>query len=398
MPQVRFDTQAIDPGALGPFCHRLLEAVGVRSNDAQLVADTLVEANLRGTDSHGVARLPHYLRRIQQGSINPRPEVVARRLSDSCARVDGDNGLGQVVMQRATREAIALASQSGAGWASVAGSSHCGALAYYGLQIADAGMVGLVFSHVDSMVLPFGAREPFCGTNPICITAPREASGAAQLASGALCLDMATSKVPWNTVANAASEGVPIESGWAVDAEGRDTSDANRVSALCPFGSYKGSGLGLMIDVLCAMLSDAPFGPDIPAMYGDLSEARQLGGMVVAIDIGRFVPLERFHRRVADLIQRWTALPPSEPGGRVLFPGQPELEHRERRLREGIPLGHHLLRELADLARQHGIGPLFDQLVPACTRPAAPHIRSGSMQTVLAPPGNADETVTERAG
>lgn len=281
-------------------------------------------------------------------------------LSDSCARVHGDNGLGQIVMQRATVEAIALASRSGAGWVSVAGSSHCGALAYFGLQIADAGMIGWVFSHVDSMVLPFGARSPFCGTNPVCITAPREAAGAGRLPSGALCLDMATSKVPWNTIANAALEHVPIESGWAVDAEGRDTTDAHRVSALYPFGGYKGSGLGLMIDVLCATLSDAPIGPDIPAMYGDLAEPRQLGGLVGAIDVGRFVPLERFHRRVADLIQRWTALPPSEPGGRVLFPGQPELEHRERRLREGIPLGKHLLAELAELAHRHGIDPLFD--------------------------------------
>jgi len=381
MPQVRFDTQTVDASSLRAFCGRLLEAAGVRPDDAQLVADTLVEANLRGTDSHGVARLPHYLRRIQHGSVNPRPEVTVQTLSASCARVDGDNGLGQIVMQRATVEAIALAGQSGAGWVSVAGSSHCGALAYFGLQMADAGMVGLVFSHVDSMVLPFGAREPFCGTNPICITAPREASGAARLASGALCLDMATSKVPWNTIANASLEHVPIESGWAVDADGRDTTDASRVSALYPFGSYKGSGLGLMIDVLCAMLSDSPFGPDIPAMYGDLSEPRLLGGMVGAIDISRFVPLERFHRRVAELIQRWTALPPSEPGGQVLFPGQPELQRRERRLREGIPLGRNLLRELASLADQHGMSSMFDQLASALRRPTTadlPGVRGGT--------------------
>lgn len=396
MPQVRFDTHTIASGALKRLTINLLEGVGVRSRDAHLVADMLIEANLRGTDSHGVARLPHYMRRIEQGSINPRPELAVQRISDSCARVHGNNGLGQVAMQRATGEAIALAEQSGAGWVSVAGSSHCGALAYYGLQIADAGMIGLVFSHVDSMVLPHGARKPFCGTNPICLTAPREKSGAGQLGSGALCLDMATSKVPWNTVANAATEGVPIESGWAVDAKGRDTNDANLVSALYPFGSYKGSGLGLMIDVLCAVLSDSPFGPEIPAMYGDLSEPRRLGGLVGAIDIGRFVPLERFHRRIAEMIHLWTALPPSEPGGRVLFPGQPELEHREQRLREGIPLGHNLLRELESLAHQHGISPLFDQLIPSVARPGAPHLIPRDMQSVLESRGNEDEARVER--
>ena len=120
--------------------------------------------------------------------------------------------------------------------------------------------------------------------------------------------------------------------------------------SLYPFGAYKGSGLGLVIDVLCAMLSDSPFGPDIPKMYGDLGEPRRLGGMVGAIDIGRFVPLARFHARVAELIERWARCAPSEPGGRVLYPGEPELIERERRLREGIPLGLRLLGELEALA------------------------------------------------
>jgi ureidoglycolate dehydrogenase (NAD+) len=234
-------------------------------------------------------------------------------------------------------------------------SSHCGALALYGLEIADAGMIGLVFTHVDPMVLPFGASRPFCGTNPICITAPRAASGAGDVATGALCLDMATSKVPWNTVANAAMEGVPIERGWAVDAAGNDTIDAAAVASLYPVGEYKGSGLGLMIDVLCSMLGDSPYGPDIPKMYGDLAEPRQLGGLVGAIDIGRFTPLPQFHRRVSAMAERWCSLPAAEPGGRVLFPGQPELIEQEKRLREGIPVGRQLLQEFGDLASRYGV-------------------------------------------
>ena len=163
--------------------------------------------------------------------------------------------------------------QAGSAWVAVANSSHCGALAYYGLRIAEAGMIGLVFSHVDTMVLPHGSKEPFCGTNPLCITAPCAAAAPVIGRPGALCLDMATSKVPWNTVANAATEGVPIEADWAVDADGNGTTDAGAVASLHPFGAYKGSGLGLLIDVLSAMLSDSPFGPDIPKMYGDLSRA-----------------------------------------------------------------------------------------------------------------------------
>ena len=148
------------------------------------MADSLVEANLRGVDSHGVARLPHYLRRIQHGSINPRPKIRVEILGPAAARVDGDRGLGQLVMLTAAEQAIELARRAGSAWVAVANSSHCGALAYYGLRIAEAGMIGLVFTHVDPMVLPYGSREPFCGTNPICITAPRAADGSGDRADG----------------------------------------------------------------------------------------------------------------------------------------------------------------------------------------------------------------------
>jgi ureidoglycolate dehydrogenase (NAD+) len=352
----------------------LLVAAGVGDRDAQLVAESLVAANLRGIDSHGVARLPHYLRRIHRDSINPQPRIRTEVLAPAAASVDGDDGLGQLVMHRATLTAIELAQGSGAGWVAVSRSSHCGALAFYGLKIAEAGMIGLVFTHVDPMVLPHGSKKAFCGTNPICITAPRANGGGSDLPSGALCLDMATSKIPWNTVANAAMEGVPIEKGWAVDTEGHDTTDAAQVASLYPFGSYKGSGLGLMIDVLCAMLSNTPFGPDIPKMYGDLTQPRQLGGMVGAIDIGRFVSLPRFHARIAELIERWGALPPSEPEGRVLYPGEPELIERKRRLREGIPIGLQLLKEFDEVAGSYRLEKTASELLRPTDVPTGPHV------------------------
>lgn len=346
------ETKLVPHGALRDFCAALLRAAGLGDEDAFLVARSLVEANLRGIDSHGVARLPHYLARIAKGSINPRPNLTTTRAAPSLARVDGDHGLGQLVMHRAAQEAIALAREAGAGWVAVSNSTHCGALDYYGLPIAHAGMIGFVFTHVDPMVLPYGSKQPFCGTNPICITAPGEADQA-------LCLDMATSIVPWNQVTNAALEGATLAPGLAVDADGRDTTDPNAVTALYPFGLYKGSGLGLMVDVLCALLSGAPYGPDIPKMYGDLAQKRQLGGLVGAIDIRRFISLEQFHRRVSQLIQRWNALPAAEAGGQVLYPGQPEILAKEQRLRDGIPLPAHLVTTFDQLSQQNRLaGPL----------------------------------------
>ena len=362
MPQVCFDNIKVAPNHLKHFCCQLLNAAGLNEREAQIVAESLVDANLRGVDSHGVARLPHYLNRIEHGSIKARPKLRFEKLGESVGRVLGDQGLGQIVMDRATTEAIQLAKKAGSGWVSIANSSHCGALAYYGLKIADAGMIGFVFTHVDPMVLPFGAKTAFCGTNPICITAPRSSAGAGELATGALCLDMATSKVPWNTVANAAMEGVPIEPGWAVDSEGNETTDAQKVASLYPVGKYKGSGLGLLIDVLCSMLSNSPFGPNIPKMYGDPSEARMLGGFVGAIDIESFVALETFHSRVAEMILTWCGLPSVESDGFVLYPGQPELLEKEKRLKQGVPIGLSLLEKLKQLAAKYH---LSGQIEPA---------------------------------
>lgn len=351
MPQVATQSRFYPADLLRTMSSRLLQALRLDGPDAELVADSLVESNLRGIDSHGVARLTHYLNRIGHGSINPRPAMAFERLGPSVGRLGGDHALGQLVMWRATGHAIDLAREAGAGWVAVADSSHCGALSYYGLRLADAGMIGLVFTHVDPMVIPFGARQAFCGTNPICITAPH--------ADGEhLCLDMATSVVPWNTIQNAAIENVPIPDHWAVDAQGRATTDASRVKAVLPVGGYKGSGLGLLIDVLCSMLSGSPYGPDIPRMYGDLSQRRHLGGLVGAIDIARFGDVDHVRRRITELVTRWGQLAPAQPGGAVLYPGQPERLSREQRLVRGIPLGLKVVDELNAWAVRYDVPPL----------------------------------------
>jgi len=348
MPQIRVPSQRVEAEKLQEFSAELSRASGLRNDDADLVADSLVQASLRGIDSHGVARLPHYLRRIKAGSIKARPTITCEPRGPSAAVVDGDHGLGQLVMARATDEAISLASKTGAGWVAVKHSSHCGALAYYGLRAADANMIGLIFTHVDPMVVPYGACEPFCGTNPLCIAAPGPRDQT-------LCLDMATSITPWNSIMNAMTDQAPIPLGWGVDAAGQDTTDASKVTAVYPFGGFKGSGLGLLIDVLCAMLGGAPIGPDIPAMYGDLTERRMLGGLVGVIDIGRFVDPTEFRQRIGDLVQRWTTLPTVEGQDQVLFPGQPEIETSKQRLREGIPVSPGVLEELKQSAQQLGI-------------------------------------------
>lgn len=348
MQGINHDTVRVDADTLQSFCETVLVRQGLPSSDATQVARHLVMTNLRGTDSHGIARLPHYVRRLRAGSIRSRPDIRFERLGASIGRVDGGHGLGQLVMQRATEEASALARESGSGWVNVVNSSHCGALAPFGLWLADRDLIGIVLSHVDPMVLPFGAAAPFCGTNPICITAPGTEGRH-------LCLDMATSIAPWNVVANAAAEGVPIPQGWAVDESGRPTTDPGQVHALHAFGAHRGSGLGIMIDVLCSLLGGGPYGPDIPKMYGDLGQQRRLGGIVGAIHIAGFLPPDVFRTRATELMNRLGRLPPAEGNDRVRFPGEPELEITASRSRDGIPIGVGVLRELNDLARDCGM-------------------------------------------
>lgn len=351
LPQIQAPHIRLNHVHLNQFGAGLLRAAGLQEPAAQLVSDSLVESNLRGIDSHGLARLPHYLARIHTGSIENNPHINVQQLAPATSLIDGGNGLGQPVMFQAADEAVRLARQAGAGWAAVRNSSHCGALSYYGLRIAEAGMIGLVFTHVDSLVVPYGSSEPFCGTNPICITAP----GAKDKT---LCLDMSTSVAPWNSIRNAATEGVPIPTGWAVDVDGRETTDPTQAAAVHPVGEHKGSGLGIMIDVLCAMLTASPYGPNIPSMYGDLSQHRALGGLVGAIDVSRFLSADAFRQRIAQMIRGIGNLTPAHPDGRVLYPGEPEMLCRDDRLANGIPLGLGVIRELNRCARQYELEPL----------------------------------------
>jgi ureidoglycolate dehydrogenase (NAD+) len=354
MPQIQSESRTYRDDVLRKFVAALLKAADLRDADAELIADSLVEANLRGIDSHGTARIGHYLERLRRKSIKARPDIRFEKLAAATGRVHGDDGMGQLAMSRATDEAIALARDAGAGWVSVCRSSHCGMLAYYGLRIAEAGMVGFTFTHVESLVVPYASRQPFCGTNPICITAPGTNNRT-------LCLDMATSVVPWNTVKNASIEGVTMPQGWAVDGDGNDTTDPDAAAAVHAMGEYKGSGLGLMIDVLCAMLGGAPNGPDINPMYGDMDKPRLLGGLVGAIDISTFGDAQAFGDRIAQLAQRWNALPPIDDDNPVLYPGQPEITNKQHRLMHGIPIGVGVVKQFNELAAQYGLEPFDSQ-------------------------------------
>jgi ureidoglycolate dehydrogenase (NAD+) len=315
-----------------------LQALGVPPAQAEIVSNALIQTSLWGIDSHGIARLPHYLARIQAGSIEANPNIQVKESGPSIAQLKGGHGLGIVICDQAMQVAIRLAKQNGVGIVGISESSHCGAIGLYSRKAALAGLIGIAFTHSDAFVAPFGGKKKFLGTNPISIAFPR---GKGQ----PLCLDMATSAIPWNRVMNARRENQELPAGVAVDEEGSFTSDPHKATSLFPLGGedygYKGFGLALMVDILCGPLNGMPFGPNIPTMYGDLSQRRNLGSLTLAIDPERFAGGTTLAGTVFQITEALKQQP-----GTILFPGQPEYTREAQRREEGIPIDDELLKEM----------------------------------------------------
>jgi len=324
------------------FTAACLEKLGLASADARLVAETLVAANLRGVDSHGVVRLPHYATRLRNGSVKARPNITARRNGPSAAVVEGDAGMGQLVAARAMQEAISLARESGVGAVTARNSSHCGACAWFVEMAVREGMIGVALTHTDPIMVPPGMKRIFLGSNPIAFGAP----GARE----PVIIDMSTTHVAWGKVLVARQEGKSIPPDWGVDKDGKPTTDPHQVVGLAPTGGHKGYALAAMVEILCAQLAGVPFGLHVTKMYGELDKPRNLGHFMLALDLSRFTDPAAFRAQIAAFIGEAHA-----EGG--LAPGDPERMNAEKRRREGIELGS-ALDELNKLAAQLGVARL----------------------------------------
>ncbi|HET9977130.1 MAG TPA: Ldh family oxidoreductase [Burkholderiaceae bacterium] len=327
---VAANARRIGADALRTWGTRCLVAAGMTDADAAQLASSLVQTSLWGIDSHGIALLPHYLDRLANGTIKARPALVVRRTAAATAMIDADQGHGIVVAHRAMDEALALAHDNGVGAVGVRDSSHCGAVGLYARQAARAGCVGIALTHANSVAVPHGGVRAFLGTNPIAIAVPRANAQP-------VCLDMATTSIPWNRVRNARREGHALPDDVAVDAEGRVTTDPNAAAAVMPLGGaefgHKGYALALMIDLLCGPLLGNPFGPHIPPMFEALDAPRRLGALFIAIDPDRFGGRDA----LAAAAGRMAAELAAEPGG-PRMPSDPEHDAEAERARHGVPI------------------------------------------------------------
>lgn len=332
----------VPPAKLTEFTAACLEKLGLAAADARFVAETLVAANLRGVDSHGVVRLPHYATRLRNGTVKARPNITARRTAPGVAVVEGDAGMGQLVAARAMNEAIQLSREAGMGAVSARNSSHCGACAWFVEMAVEEGMIGVALTHTDSIMVPPGMKRIFLGSNPIAFGAPGERAP--------VIIDLSTTHVAWGKILVARQEGKAIPPDWGVDKDGKPTTDPNAVVGLAPTGGHKGYALAMMVEILCAQLAGAPFGRHVTKMYGELDKPRNLGHFMLALDVGRFTNPKDFGQQIAGFVKEI-----HDEG--ALAPGDPERNTAERRRREGIPLGS-TLGELNALAQELGVAKL----------------------------------------
>lgn len=337
----------ISESELSRFIVALLSAIGVPKEDAAIVADCLLTANLSGIDSHGVVRLAHYVRRLENGTIKPRPHLNFTQTAPAIGILDGGDGLGHVVAYHATTHAMQLAAEAGTGTVAIGNSSHFGMAGFYVLRMAAAGYAGISMTATDRMLVPHGARKAFFGTNPICFGFPSD--------DIPVVLDMATTAMAYGKIALAAVEGNPIPDTWALDADGKPTTNPAAVAGMHPMASYKGSGLAMVIDIFCSLLAGMPWGPHINQMYAEMNAPRHLGHFLMAIDVKRFMPLALFKQNLDAMLQEFTGLAPAAGFEQVYYPGQIEGLRRQQRRAEGIPIEAGLVHELTELGRRYHV-------------------------------------------
>lgn len=347
---------------LQSFTRSLLEHIGCTQDDANLAAEVLLSADLRGIDSHGIARLSGYVRLWEAKRINPTPNIRVVHETPSTAVVDGDAGLGLVVGPRAMEIAMEKARVAGTGWVAVRNSNHFGIAGYHAMKAVEHDMIGMAMTNASPLVAPTFSTERLLGTNPIAVAIPAGKQPA-------FVADFATT-----TAANGKleilqrkSQDAPV--GWIQKKDGAPTTDAHALKeggALLPLGSdrehgsHKGYCLGAWVDIFSAVLSGANYGPWVPPFVSFLAPPADpvgsgIGHFFGAMRIDAFRPADEFKRHMDNWINRFRSAKPVEGQSRVLIPGDPEREMAEERLKIGIPLNEKVVADLNNLAIRYAL-------------------------------------------
>jgi LDH2 family malate/lactate/ureidoglycolate dehydrogenase len=345
----------VDGGIMFPadrlrgWTQEVFQKVGVSRDDAMLLTDSLIEANLRGVDTHGITRmLCVYVERIQKGVMSAKSNLTVVREKASTALIDCHNSIGQVGAAQAMRIAIEKARQTGVAFTAVAHSNHYGAAAYWAMMALSNGMIGFSSTNAPAVVAPAGGSTAMFGTNPFAIAIP---------ANGELpvVLDLATTVVARGRINLYAKQNKPLEPGWAFDKHGVPTTDPHAAlkGLLAPIGGYKGYGISLAVDFLCGVLTGSNYGAHFPGFLADnMSEPTDVGSFFAAVNVESFMDLPEFTAAIDKAIREIKTSTRADGVKRIYIPGEIEFEMKAERLAHGIPIPEQVVKDFIDLGRE----------------------------------------------
>lgn len=342
---------------LRAFAREVFLSIGCSEEDAETATDVLLSADLRGVDSHGLARLSGYVRLYEVGRVNTRPDMKVVHETPSTAVVDADSALGLVSAPFSMKKAIEKAEKCGTGWVSVKNSNHFGIAGYHAMMALEKNMIGISLTNASPLVAPTFSRERLLGTNPICVAIPAGEEPA-------FVADMATTTAANGKLEILQRKGKDAPYGWIQDAEGNVVTESDAVKkggALlplggdCEHGSHKGYALGAVVDIFSAILSGANYGPWVPPFpaYVPMPEnmpGKGIGHFFGVMRIDAFRPAEEFLEHMDNWIRRFREAKTVAGQEKVIIPGDPEREMTAARLNGGIPLDPKVVEDLKNLA------------------------------------------------
>jgi LDH2 family malate/lactate/ureidoglycolate dehydrogenase len=351
MSDIRVHVQALEA-----FITRAMQALGLPDGDAATVGRLMAQADLQGSDGHGVIRLPQYARRILGGGVNTRPVLRVAQERAATALIDGDNGMGHLVMQRATEMAIDKARTCGMAWVGSQFSNHAGPASLYARMPLAHDMIGLYFAVGNANHLPpWGGLDMLLSTNPIAVAVPA-------LQESPIVLDMATTVAAYGKVKAKAQRGEMMPEGWMMDRQGKPLLDPKRSEEgfLMPIGGYKGYGLSLVVGLLAGTLNGAAMGKNVIDFNHDDASVTNTGQAIAVIDPAAFGDVQDFKARVDELIRDIRNSQRMPGVDRIWLPGEQSEAKRLTNLREGIALAPALMQQLNAVAAQLEVPTLLD--------------------------------------
>lgn len=321
---------------------RLLKTSGMRKKDADTIAADLVAADMRGLYSHGISRIPMYLKRIEVDCVKAVPDIKVEQIAPAVIRVNGDDGMGFLVAHRAVEEGIKLADKTGIAMIGCTHSTHYGMAALYVKQAVEAGYCCMVYTNSSPALPVFGGKTTFLGA------APFAAGMAGGYESPAYVLDMAMTKTARGKIRVAMINNEPIAEGLALDSDGNPTTDAKKAfEGVClPFGGPKGAGLAMLMDMLAGMYTGSNYAGDVSSLYYRFDEPQNLGHMIFIMKADMFMSMDEYKKRMDVYYKRLKELPKAAGVKEILMPGEPEDRKTQASLKDGILISGNIQESL----------------------------------------------------